>query len=615
MVLEKITQPEDVKKLTAEELSILASEIRQMIIEVVAKNGGHLSSNLGVVELTIALHRLLNFEKDSLIWDVGHQTYTHKILTGRKDAFGGLRTYRGLSGFPEPDESATDPLRTGHSSTSIAFALGIACAKKEGKSVAVIGDASLGGGVAFEGLNQAAAEKANLCVILNANEMAISPTIGGVALCLTRLITNPHLESFRQHTRSLLQKMPFLGPETVSVFEKMEEGVKNLLGPAALFESIGFRYFGPFDGHNLAQLTEVLAKVLELPGPRLVHIVTKKGKGYQPAEKDPERFHSAVPFDITTGQQSSPSTRTYREVFSEDLITQADKNPRIVAVTAAMPRGAGLQAFKERFPERFFDVGIAEQGAVAFASGLAKAGKHPVVAVYATFFQRAFDQVFQEVCLQKLPVTFILPNNGLVGEDGPTHHSLFSFSYLRSLPNLSVLAPFSYQEMRRLLVEALQTPSPAFILFPKDEGPETITLLTEPKPLISVVAVGSIAENAYQATKRLKDEGIVISFLPTSEVKPLNAEIIDRAAKAKILVTVEENTLCGGFGSAVLEHLSQKGVTIPVNLIGAPDRFVTFGKRAELLAEIGLDEEGIYKQIKTVVSRARRLPLCLVNRG
>ncbi|MFH0795944.1 MAG: 1-deoxy-D-xylulose-5-phosphate synthase [Candidatus Omnitrophota bacterium] len=599
MVLEKISQPEDVKKLTPEELSTLASEIRQMIIKVVARNGGHLSSNLGVVELTIVLHRLLNFEKDTLIWDVGHQTYTHKILTGRKDAFTRLRTYRGLSGFPEPDESATDPLRTGHSSTSIATGLGIACAKKEGKVVAVIGDASLGGGVAFEGLNQAAAEKANLCVILNANEMAISPTTGGVALCLTRLITNPHLESFRQHTRSLLQKMPFLGPETVSVFEKMEEGVKNLLGPAALFESIGLRYFGPFDGHNLTQLTEVLAKVMELTGPRLVHIVTKKGKGYQPAEKDPERFHSAVPFDITTGQQISPPVRTYREVFSETLLTQAEKNPEIFAVTAAMPRGAGLQTFKERFPARFFDVGIAEQGAVAFASGLAKAGKHPVVAVYATFFQRAFDQVFQEVCLQSLPVTFLLPNSGLVGEDGSTHHSLFSFSYLRSLPNLSVLAPFSYQEMRRLLTEALQTPSPAFILFPKDDGPEAITLLTEPEPLISVVAVGSIAENAYRATKRLQDEGIPISFLPTSEVKPLNAEIIDRAAKAKILVTVEENTLCGGFGSAVLEHLSKNGLTIPVKLIGAPDRFVTFGTRTELLAEIGLDEEGIYKQIKS----------------
>ncbi|MFA5393843.1 MAG: 1-deoxy-D-xylulose-5-phosphate synthase [Candidatus Ratteibacteria bacterium] len=602
MILDKINQTGDVKKLRPEELPLLTKEIRQLIIEVVAKNGGHLSSNLGVVELTIALHRLLDLEKDTLIWDVGHQTYTHKILTGRKTEFEKLRTYHGLSGFPEPNESATDPLRTGHSSTSIATGLGIACTKKEGKTVVVIGDASLSGGVAFEGLNQAAAAKANLCVILNANEMAISPTTGGLALSLTKVITNPRLENFRQHTRTLVQKMPFLGPETINFFKTMEEGVKNLLGPAELFEGIGFSYFGPFDGHNFSQLREALEKVLKLSTPRLVHVVTKKGKGYPPAEADPEHFHSANRFSITTGEPIAAPETEYREVFAEELVRQAEKKPEIMAITAAMTKGVGLQNFQKLYPERFFDVGIAEQAAVAFAAGLAKSGKRPVVAVYATFFQRAFDQVFQEICLQgDLPVTFILCNNGLVGPDGSTHHSLYSFSYLRSLPGLSILAPFSYQELRRLLAQSLKASFPTVILFPKNAGPENLETIEEPKAAVSILAAGNIAETARRAALRLKNDGVSVSFWPTSSIKPLDEEIIRRAAEANTVVTVEENSLLGGFGSAVLEHLTEKNLKKNVKMIGAPDRFVTFGSRPELLAEIGLDEEGIYKQIKNIV--------------
>jgi len=603
MILDKINQAGDVKNLQPEELPLLAEEIRKLIIEVVSKNGGHLSSNLGVVELTIALHRLLDLKKDTIIWDVGHQTYTHKILTGRKAGFEKLRTYRGLSGFPEPNESASDPLRTGHSSTSIATGLGIAYAKKEGKTIAVIGDASLGGGVAFEGLNQAAAAKANLCVILNANEMAISPTTGGLALSLTRVITNPHLESFRQHTRTIIQKMPFLGSETINFLKKMEEGIKNLLGPAELFEGIGFRYFGPFDGHNFSQLTEALEKILELQGPRLVHVVTRKGKGYPPAESDPEHFHSASRFSITTGKPAAEPGEEYREVFAEELVRQAEKRPEIAAITAAMSKGVGLQNFQKLYPERFFDVGIAEQAAVAFAAGLAKNGKRPVVAVYATFFQRAFDQMFQEICLQGLPVTFVLSNNGLVGPDGSTHHSLYSFSYLRSLPGLSILAPFSYRELRRLLVRSLDAPFPTVILFPKDAGPEDLEPIEEPKAAISVLAAGNIAETAYRAVSRLKDEGIPVSFRPISSIKPIDEEIIQKTAGT--VITVEENSLLGGFGSAVLEYLAGKDVKKNVKMIGVPDRFITFGSRPELLAEVGLDEEGIYRQIKDVIARER----------
>ena len=600
MILDKINQTGDVKKLRPEELPLLTKEIRQLIIEVVAKNGGHLSSNLGVVELTIALHRLLDLNKDTIIWDVGHQTYTHKILTGRKAEFIKLRTYRGLSGFPEPNESATDPLRTGHSSTSIATGLGIACAKTEGKTVVVIGDASLGGGVAFEGLNQAAAAKANLCVILNANEMAISPTTGGLALSLTRVITNPRLESFRQHTKTLIQKMPFLGPETINFFKTMEEGIKNLLGPAELFEGIGFSYFGPFDGHNFLQLTEALEKVLKLSTPRLIHVVTKKGKGYPPAESDPEHFHSASKFSIATGKAITSPAMEYREVFAEELVRQAEKRPEVVAITAAMTKGVGLHNFQELYPTRFFDVGIAEQAAVAFAAGLAASGKHPVVSIYATFFQRAFDQVFQEICLQGRPVTFVLCNNGLVGSDGSTHHGLYSFSYLRSLPGLSILAPFSYRELRQLLAQSLNASSPTVILFPKDAGPENLEPIEEADSKISVLATGNISETTRRAVLRLKEEGVSVSFWPTSFIKPLDHGIIKKAAAADTVVTVEENSLLGGFGSAVLEYLAENSLKKNVKIIGVPDRFITFGSRPELLAEIGLDEEGIYRQIKTI---------------
>ncbi|MFH2067852.1 MAG: 1-deoxy-D-xylulose-5-phosphate synthase [Candidatus Omnitrophota bacterium] len=602
MILDKVNQTGDVKKLGPEELPLLAEEIRRLIIEVVAKNGGHLSSNLGVVEMTITLHRLLDLKKDTLIWDVGHQTYTHKILTGRKTGFEKLRTYHGLSGFPEPNESATDPLRTGHSSTSIATGSGIACAKKEGKTVVVIGDASLGGGVAFEGLNQAAAAKANLCVILNANEMAISPTTGGLALSLTRVITNPRLENFRQHTRALIQKMPFLGPETINFFKTMEEGIKNLLGPAELFEGIGFSYFGPFNGHNFSQLTEALEKVLKLSTPRLIHVVTKKGKGYPPAEADPEHFHSVSRFSVTTGKPIAAPEMEYREAFAEELVRQTEKRPEVVAITAAMTKGIGLQNFQKLYPERFFDVGIAEQAAVAFAAGLAKSGKHPVVSIYATFFQRAFDQVFQEICLQGLPVTFVLCNNGLVGSDGSTHHSPYSFSYLRSLPGLSILAPFSYQELRRLLVQSLDASSPTVILFPKDAGPENLEPIEEPKAVISVLASGNIAETARRAVSRLKNDNVSISFWPTSSIKPLDEKIIEKAAAANTVVTIEENSLLGGFGSAVLEYLAEKTRQKNVKMIGVPDRFITFGSRPELLAEIGLDENGIYRQIKNAIT-------------
>ncbi len=608
-ILDRIEAVGDVKSLLPKELCLLAGEIRELIIRVTAENGGHLASNLGVVELTIVLHRLLDWERDFLVWDVGHQAYTHKILTGRKEKFTYLRKYHGLSGFPEPEESATDPLRTGHSSTSIATALGLACSRPGSKVVAVVGDASLGGGVAFEGLNKAAALNADICVVLNANEMAISPTIGGLALSLTRLITNPYLDHFRQHTSNILKKMP-LGPESINLFGKMEEGIKNMLGPAALFQSLGLSYFGPFDGHNLEQLEQALTKVMKMKGPRLVHVVTRKGKGYPPAEADPEFFHSAPPFTVATGRKKTrEQPLTYRDVFGEALVARAGQDSRLVAVTAAMAGGTGLEPFKREYPERFYDVGIAEQASVAFAGGLARGGKHPVVAIYATFFQRAFDQLFQEVCLQNFPVTMVLPNNGLV-EDGPTHHGLFSYSYLRAMPNLTLFAPFSFQELRLLLNEALDKEGPAVILFPKDRGLEELKPLSVSNPRLSVLAVGSLAGDACRAAARLKSDGYSIACYPISRVKPLDAQTVSLAAEAELVVTVEENVLCGGFGAAVLEFLSGRGKAPRVELFGVPDSFPAFGRRARLLKEAGLDEDALYRRIKGLLETlpGRRKP-------
>lgn len=596
-LLERIRKPGDVKELPREELPALASEIRRLIIDTVTRTGGHLASNLGAVELTIALHRVLQWPGDTLVWDVGHQCYTHKLLTGRAPAFGQLRTYRGLCGFPDPGESETDFLKTGHSSTSIATALGAACGSGNGHVVAVIGDASLGGGVAFEGLNRAATTKSNLCVVLNANEMAISGTTGGLALALTRLITNPYLESLRRHFQSLASHVPFIGAETAAVQRGLEEQVKNLIGPAAFFESMGLRYFGPFDGHNHDQLGEAFRKILPLEGPKLIHVVTRKGKGYPPAEADPESFHSVAP--ARAGESAGAGNgEAYGRVFSETLLARAAEDPRIVAITAAMAAGTGLKPFARKHPERFFDVGIAEQAALAFAAGQAGMGRRPVVAIYATFFQRALDQLFQEICLQGLPVVVALPNSGLVGEDGPTHHGVFSLSCLRCLPGLTIAAPFSRGEMARALEQALRFEHPAVILFPKDRGPAAIDPVETPEPEALVTAAGSAAENAARAVARLNNEGRRISFLPVSAIKPLDERITALAAGAPLVFTVEENSAMGGFGGAVLEELAGENIVCPVKVIGVPDRFVTFGSRADLLAETGLDEDGLYQRFR-----------------
>ncbi|OPZ93611.1 MAG: 1-deoxy-D-xylulose-5-phosphate synthase [candidate division TA06 bacterium ADurb.Bin417] len=597
MILEKLNRTGDIKSLAFQELPELARELRQLVIQTVSETGGHLASNLGVVELTIILHRLLDLERDAIIWDVGHQCYIHKILTGRRDVFPRLRTYRGLSGFPDPNESPADPFRTGHSSTSISTALGLVAGGHPGRVVAVIGDASLGGGVAFEGLNQAAASQANLCVVLNANDMAISRTTGGVALSLTKLIANHQMEALRQHIRSFLTRFPLLGPDTVGLLHKLEEGIKNLLGPAALFESIGFRYFGPFDGHNLEQLQEAFKKILDLSGPRLIHVVTRKGRGYGPAEKDPESFHSTEPFEVETGRAhpGRASEISYRDVFSRALLKMAADRPELVAVTAAMARGTGLEPFRKEYPERFFDVGIAEQSAVAFAAGLARAGKKPVVAIYSTFFQRAFDQVFQEVCLQGLPVVFVLSNNGLVGEDGPTHHGLFTLAYLRSLPGLRLLVPGSYAQLEELLAAALSGSGPTLLVYPKDRGPERLEAL-DPGARFRLLAAGSLGETAREAVERLRTDGLPVGFIPVGHLKPLDEELLSRAVEnAGGLITAEENVQ-GGFGSAVLEWCGARGRLLPILNITAPDRFVTFGRRRELLAEIGLDAAGIYRR-------------------
>ncbi|TFG60501.1 MAG: 1-deoxy-D-xylulose-5-phosphate synthase, partial [Deltaproteobacteria bacterium] len=579
-ILKTLASPAELKHLSPAELTRLAGEIRDEIIATVSENGGHLASSLGVVELTIALHRVLSAPEDKILWDVGHQAYAHKLLTGRLERFSTLRQLEGISGFPKRQESVYDCFDVGHASTSISAALGMAAARdilggKE-KIVAVIGDGSLTGGLAFEGLNQAGHLKKDLIIVLNDNEMSISPNVGAVSSFLNRKMTSETFVRIRKETKKILSNIPGVGKDLLHLVRKAEESLKGFLTPGMLFEAFGFQYIGPLDGHRIDVLIETLNNVSRLKGPILVHVLTRKGKGYPPAETNPSLFHGVGPFDRATGEvkEAKGEPSSYTSVFGKTLIEMAEKDKRIVAITAAMVEGTGLKEFSRLFPERFYDVGIAEQHAVTFSAGLATQGLRPIVAIYSTFLQRAYDSVVHDVCLQNLPVTFALDRGGLVGSDGPTHQGIFDLTYLRHIPNLTVMVPRNEIELQRAMVTAKDHPGPFAYRYPR--GPvDGVTLAGPPEPVAIgrgekleegndgvIFAVGITVRPALLAADQLEKEGIRLAVVDPRFVKPLDRDLLcAEAARTGVVITVEENVLPGGFGSAVLELMEEEGLS------------------------------------------------------
>jgi len=620
-LLDAINSPDDLKALTLDELGRLAAEVRSRIIETVSKTGGHLAPNLGVVELTIALHYVFNAPKDKIIWDVGHQSYAHKLLTGRRDRFHTLRTFGGISGFPKRSESAYDTFDTGHSSTSISAGLGISTAKalKEEKShvIAVIGDGSTTGGMAFEALNQAGHTGKNLIVVLNDNAMSISPNVGSFSSFLSRKMTGRRFVYFRKEFENFLKSIPGVGENIMNLVRKSEDTFITFFTPGMLFEAFRFKYVGPIPGHRLDLLIETFGNVKNVEGPVLVHALTVKGKGYGPAETDPARFHGVGSFEISTGSPKKASPRmppTFTEVFGDTMVDLGRKEKKLFAITAAMPEGTGLNRFAEIFPERFMDVGIAEQHAVTFAAGLATEGFKPVVAIYSTFLQRAFDQIIHDVCLSNLPVIFCIDRGGLVGEDGQTHHGHFDITYLRSLPNMTLMAPKDENELRHMLFTALNHTGPTAIRYPRGRGagvaldPEykvlpmgESELLKEGKDL-TLIALGSMVLPSLEAAAELEKEGLSATVVNCRFVKPLDNRLADYSRKTGKVLVVEENILQGGLGSAVLERFSDLGLSeVTVKRLGLPDRFVEHGPVEVLREKLGLDKAGILKAAKSLL--------------
>jgi 1-deoxy-D-xylulose-5-phosphate synthase len=617
-ILDRIQTSHDIKELDKEELGELCHELREEIISTVSKTGGHLASNLGVVELTAALHYVFDFPRDRLVWDVGHQSYVHKLLTGRRSRFHTLRQYEGISGFPKRDESPYDTFDSGHSGNSISSALGMAEARRlkgeEGKVIALIGDGSMTAGLAFEGLNQAGHIDQDLIVILNDNEMSISPNVGALSSYLNRLMTGQFVNRFRHDMGNFLETLPGIGKSVLRFAKQAEESLKGLVMPGLLFEELGLQYIGPIDGHRLDYLIETFQNIKKLEGPILVHVITKKGKGYPPAEMNPSRFHGVPPFVIETGEfkGSQKNPLTYTEVFGETLCRLAKENKRLIAITAAMQSGTGLEEFARQFPDRFYDIGIAEQHAVTFAAGLALEGMKPVVAIYSTFLQRAYDQVLQDVCLQKLPVVFALDRGGIVGEDGPTHQGLFDFSYLRHIPNLIVMVPKDEDEFQHMIKTATECPVPVAFRYPRGKGVgggREVSLrsidigkgeiLREGQDIL-IIAIGTTVFPSLRAAERLAEAGIQAAVINSRFLKPLDANLLcDWAKKTGKVLTVEENVLQGGFGSAVLELFQERGLfPIQVKRLGIPDIFVEHGPQALLREKYGIDENGIFKGVQ-----------------
>ncbi|MDD7762402.1 MAG: 1-deoxy-D-xylulose-5-phosphate synthase [Selenomonadales bacterium] len=618
-LLTQINKPEDIKKLSLTELEALASELRSFIVATVAKNGGHLAPSLGTVELTLALYSVFNFPHDKLIWDVGHQAYSHKILTGRRDSFASLRQKGGITGFPNRFESKYDAFGVGHASTSISAALGMAVSRdisgRKNEVIAVIGDGALTGGEAFEALNQAGDLGKKLIVILNDNEMSIDKNVGGMSEYLSRIRLNPQYSKAKRDMGTLLQSIPHFGDKALKTARIVKDSVRAALVPGSLFEELGFHYVGPIDGHNLSLLQEILQRVRAMSGPVLIHVHTTKGKGYLPAENQPEKFHGIGKFDPATGEViKKPGPPSYTAVFGEAIVQLADKNPNLLAITAAMPTGTGLKNFSKIYPGRFFDVGIAEEHAVTLAAGMAADGKHPVVALYSTFAQRAYDQLMHDVCLQNLPVTLCLDRAGLVGADGPTHHGAFDLSYLRHMPNMTVFVPKDEAELRDMLATAVAMDSPTAIRYPRGAGiGVSLTadfksipigkaeIISENDGEVAFLAVGPMVYKAKQAAEILAESGIMATVINMRFVKPLDKTIIETmAVSKKLLVTVEENVLAGGFGSAAAEVLADGDLLKHTSLIrmGIADTFVEQGTHDELLEICNLQPEQLAYKVK-----------------
>lgn len=614
-LLATIDSPSDLRKMNLADLPLLAQEIREEIVNTVSRIGGHLASSLGVVELTLALHYVFDTPRDRLIWDVGHQTYAHKLLTGRRKTFSTLRQCGGLSGFPRREESPYDAFGTGHSGTSISAALGMAqarCLRGEAhKVIAVIGDGSLTAGLAFEGLNQAGAMDEDLIVILNDNELSISPNVGALSSYLNRLMTGQFATRFREEIKNFLKFLPGIGDSALKWAKYAEESLKGFFLPGLLFEELGFQYVGPLPGHRIEALVENFRNVKKLRGPILVHVLTTKGKGYSPAEKDPVTFHGVGPFQAETGEILHPKTAalSYTQIFGQTMVKLARENPRLVGITAAMPQGTGLDAFAAEFPQRFFDVGIAEQHGITFAAGLAAEGFVPVVAIYSTFMQRAYDQILHDICLQKLPVVLAMDRGGIVGPDGPTHHGVFDFSYLRHIPNLIIMAPRDENELQHMLKTAVDCGQPASLRYPRGNGwggsldAEMKALpigkgevLAQGKDVV-ILAIGSTVRPALEAARELSDRGVGVSVINARYVKPLDEELIcSLAAEVRRVITVEENSLQGGFGSAILELMTQKRIpSVQVRRLGIPDTFVEHGPQDLLRQKYALDAAGILR--------------------
>lgn len=620
-LLGMIDSPDDLKKLSIENLRDLCGEIRKKIIETVSKTGGHLAPSLGTVELTIALHYVFDTPKDKIIWDVGHQAYTHKLITGRRDQFHTLRTYGGISGFPKRAESPYDTFDTGHSSTSISAGLGIATAmalkKVSNRVISVIGDGSLTSGIAFEGLNQAGHTERDLIVVLNDNEMSISPNVGAFSSFLSRKMTGRRFVSFRKDLENFIKSLPGVGENILNLVRKSEDSLITFFTPGMLFEAFKFKYVGPINGHRLDQLIDMFNNVHHMEGPILVHVLTKKGKGYSPAEENPSYYHGVGLFDISTGSprkcvpEPSPS---YTQVFGNTMVDLGKKNSKVFAITAAMPEGTGLTDFSKTYPDRFLDVGIAEQHAVTFAAGLATEGFRPVVAIYSTFLQRAFDQIIHDVCLPNLPVVFAIDRGGIVGEDGPTHHGHFDITYLRSLPNIIVMAPKDKNELRHMLYTALQQPGPVAIRYPRGNAlgvkldPDyriipigQMEILRKGKDLL-ILALGSTVYPSLDAASQLEKNGFSVCVVNCRFVKPLDIRISELAASIGRILVVEENIRQGGFGGAVLEFFSDSGLkNLLINRLGLPDKFIEHGPAELLKKKYGLDSAGILEAARNIL--------------
>jgi 1-deoxy-D-xylulose-5-phosphate synthase len=618
-LLEKIESPADLRALPEEMLPELAEELRGFLLASVSLSGGHLASGLGAVELTIALHYVYDTPRDQLVWDVGHQCYPHKVLTGRRDRFHTLRTYGGISGFLRREESEYDSFNAGHASTSISAALGMAVARdlrgEDFHVVAVIGDGGLTGGMAMEGLNQAGYLGRRLMIILNDNEMSISPNVGALQGYLARIMRGQPYRRLKDDVEHLLKAIPALGEPMLKFAKQAEHMAKQLLVPGLLFEELGFKYVGPINGHSLPQLVATLREHRDEPHPVLVHVVTRKGKGWDPAENDPVFWHGATPFSVETGEVAirKPGPPSYTKVFADTLIELAKRDERVVAITAAMPEGTGLDAFAKALPERFFDVGICEQHAVTFAAGLATRGLRPVAAIYSTFLQRAYDQIFHDVCLMRLPVVFALDRGGLVGADGPTHHGVFDLSYLRIFPELVVMAPKDEGELRDMLATGLALDRPSALRYPRGNGiGKPLDAPPQPLPVGRaevlregpdgvIWAIGTVANDALAAAERLAGAGGPdLTVVNARFVKPLDVELLARQVRPdSAVMTVEENALAGGFGAAVMEEVEKLGVTgVRFERLGVPDEFQPHGSQEILRARLDLDVEGIHRRAR-----------------